>query len=329
MMSNQNPRVSLGMPVYNGENFIKEAIDSLLAQTFKDFELIISDNASTDRTEEICREYAAKDRRIRYYRNEQNLGAAQNHNCVFELSRGEYFKWAAHDDLCAPKFLERCVEVLDRDQSVVLCHVMGRIIDEYGKAMEESNELYIKNCNPNLNTNSPRPQERFHDLVRLSHPCHQVYGVIRATTLKMTPLIGGYSSSDRILLARLSLLGRFYGIPEYLFFSRSHLKQSTKVARGPDGRISRHLYNEWFEPASKDRLIFPHWKLFYEYVIAIWQAPLSWQERMDCYQHLRGWLQSHRSLLKKDVVIAIKQILAKLYSRLSKIQKMPGEPRKV
>src|SRR5512139_3267591 len=125
-MNPDKPRVSIGVPVYNGENFLKDALDSLLAQTFKDFEIVIADNVSTDQTEEICRSYAAKDARIRYYRNETNIGAGPNHNRVFELSRGEYFKWVCHDDMCAPEFLERCIEVLDRDPSVVLCHAETR-----------------------------------------------------------------------------------------------------------------------------------------------------------------------------------------------------------
>ena len=99
------PRVSIGLPVYNGENFLEFALDSILGQTFQDFELIISDNASTDATESICRRYAAKDSRIRYYRNPNNQGAAQNYNRVFALARGEYFKWAAHDDVCKPNYL--------------------------------------------------------------------------------------------------------------------------------------------------------------------------------------------------------------------------------
>ena len=97
------PRVSVGIPVFNGERFLAETIESILAQTFKDFEIVISDNASTDRTEEICRSYAARDPRIRYNRNDTNRGAAWNHNRVFELARGEYFKWQSHDDFCAPR----------------------------------------------------------------------------------------------------------------------------------------------------------------------------------------------------------------------------------
>ena len=113
-------KLSIGMPIYNGDEFLKEAIESLLNQTFEDFEIIISDNASTDQTQQICRYYADLDPRIRYYRCKENLGAAWNYNRVFELSYGEYFKWAAHDDYCAPSFFERCVEALDRDRNIIL-----------------------------------------------------------------------------------------------------------------------------------------------------------------------------------------------------------------
>ena len=116
------PRVTIGMPVYNGAALVGAALESILAQTLTDFELIISDNASTDATAEVCRSYAAKDRRIRYYRNEKNLGAAPNFNRVVELATNgvPYFKWAAHDDVIAPTFLEKCARVLDAaPQSVV------------------------------------------------------------------------------------------------------------------------------------------------------------------------------------------------------------------
>ena len=116
------PRVSIGLPVYNGERWLAEALDSLLAQTYSDFELIISDNGSTDDTQAICEEYAARDRRIRYIRQEINRGLAWNWNCVFEESAGDYFKWAACDDLYHPTFLERCVQILDQYPDVAWCH---------------------------------------------------------------------------------------------------------------------------------------------------------------------------------------------------------------
>jgi glycosyltransferase involved in cell wall biosynthesis len=117
-MEKSNPKVSIGLPVYNGENFIREAIDSILGQIFCDFELIISDNASSDGTEEICRSYAGRDQRVRYYRNEENIGSSGNYTRVFLLAKGKYFKWTAHDDICKPDFIEKCIEVLDKDDSL-------------------------------------------------------------------------------------------------------------------------------------------------------------------------------------------------------------------
>ena len=111
------PQVSIGMPVYNGEKFIREALDSLLAQTFTDFELIISDNASMDGTEAICREYAERDQRIRYVRQAENRGPAANFRFVLDEAVGEYFMWAAADDVWTSRFIENCSQMLINDHS--------------------------------------------------------------------------------------------------------------------------------------------------------------------------------------------------------------------
>src|SRR5262245_20089689 len=104
-MQDHAPRVSVGIPVRNGQRFLADALDSLLAQTFTDFEIIVCDNASTDRTEQICRRYLARDPRVRYHRNARDIGPAANHNVGFQMSRGEYFRWHAHDDMVAPEYL--------------------------------------------------------------------------------------------------------------------------------------------------------------------------------------------------------------------------------
>ena len=104
-MVSASPRLSVGLPVYNGETYIGQSIESLLGQSYEDFELIISDNASTDSTADICRHYGKQDPRIRYVRQPRNIGLSPNHNFVVQQARGEYFKWAAADDLCAPTFL--------------------------------------------------------------------------------------------------------------------------------------------------------------------------------------------------------------------------------
>src|SRR3982751_1385660 len=133
----KSPRVSIGMPVRNGQRYIRQAIDSLLNQTFSDLELIVCDNASNDATESICRDYAARDSRVRYFRNPQNIGPAENHNKCFALSRGEYFKWHAHDDMCASTQLERCVEALDNDPSIVIAYPKTLIVDDAGNPVDE------------------------------------------------------------------------------------------------------------------------------------------------------------------------------------------------
>ena len=125
-------RVAIGMPVWNGEKYLSEAIESILGQTFGDLQLVISDNASTDGTAEICRSYVARDRRVQYIRQERNIGAAPNHNYVFHHSSGEYFKFAAHDDILAPQFMEECVRILDADETAVLCSPATVLINEDG-----------------------------------------------------------------------------------------------------------------------------------------------------------------------------------------------------
>jgi glycosyltransferase involved in cell wall biosynthesis len=310
-MSKHKPRVSIGLPVFNGEDYLVETLDSILAQTYTDFKLIISDNASTDRTPEICKGYAAKDRRIRYYRNKKNLGAAPNFNRVFELSSGEYFKWAAHDDIIAPDFLERCVEVLDHDPSMVLCHSKLKLIDENGKIVADYDTKLELN-----NVGSPKPQDRFGDLILIPHYCFDIFGLIRVSALKMTPLIASHIGSDKNLLAELGLLGRFYQIPEYLFFSRDHSERSIRA-------LPLHSRAAWFDTANRGRLVFPRWSLFLGYFKSVRRTSLSRYERTWCYIHMGKWLLLYGRGLAKDLIVAAYQILHYVFTPETKNQGMP------
>ncbi|AVH67145.1 glycosyl transferase [Nostoc sp. 'Peltigera membranacea cyanobiont' 213] len=305
-MTTNPPRLSIGLPVYNGEKFIKEAIDSLLAQTFEDFELIISDNASTDKTEEICRAYAEKDKRICYYRNDKNIGCARNFNRVFKLSSGEYFKWAAYDDLHAPDFIKKCVEVLDKDPSIILCHSHTYFIDEEGS--------FLQNYNIKLKADALKPHKRFNELLT-KHLCYQCYGVIRSSALKMIPPMGGYGNADGILLLRLGILGRFYEIPEYLFFARSHPQQSMSMyfpnymlfannTKKPSLSMlpDFYAYTVWFDSAKKGQILLPHWRIIWEYLLSIWRSPLSWDDRLRCHLSLYRQLKGTEYLLLKDLL---------------------------
>ena len=281
--SAQRPRVSIGLPVYDGVNYLAETLDSILAQTFGDFELIISDNASTDGTQEICRQYAARDPRIRYVRNATNLGAAKNYNRVFELSRSEYFKWSGHDDPLAPQFLERCVEVLDRDPAIVLCFSRNRAINEHG-AEHDVGALTARTFAPKPQLGSPHAHIRFYHAVVADHPQGAIFGLIRRHVLAQTTLIGGYRSSDLPLLGELALRGRFHQISEALQDRRFHSQQGRYVYN------TRQLREEWFDPSRSHKRTHPHLRLFKEHVNSIRRAAPDSRTRTLCYGYMAMWV---------------------------------------
>lgn len=285
------PQVSIGMPVYNGERFLREAVDSILGQTFEDFELIISDNGSADRTREICEEYAARDRRVRYYRNERNVGAAKNFARVFELASGEYFKWAAYDDVCAPALIERCVEVLNRMPSVVLSYARTVIIDVAGRP--------VKKWNDNLNLRSPRASERYrryHERFHHDATCYPLFGVMLAHVLRRTPLLPGYIASDQILLGELALRGEFYEVPEYLFFQRDHVRSSVQGFPAFRDRI------RWYDPEKSGRFHLTRWRWLWEYAKSIRRVKLEPTERALCYFQCARWAIWNARGLVEDLV---------------------------
>jgi glycosyltransferase involved in cell wall biosynthesis len=292
-MNSRTPKVSIGMPIYNGEHFLPQTLDSLLAQTYKDFELIISDNASSDGTQEICQKYAAQDPRVRYLRQSVNLGASQNFNHVFDLASGEYFKWAAHDDLCAPEYLARCVEVLDRDPQVILCYTQAQAIDEEGQVVRQ----YM--TKPNLQSSQAyiRYVESLTDDSDITVVPIVIFGLIRRDVLAKTPLIGNYASSDGVLLGELALHGRFHEVPECLFSYRHHAKQSWVT--NPD----RRSLEGWYDPKRARKITFPKWRLLKEHLHSIQQGPVNWDQRFRCYVFMMQWMMTGWRELVKNLVL--------------------------
>jgi glycosyltransferase involved in cell wall biosynthesis len=209
----ERPRVSVGLPVYNGERFLRDAIDSILSQDMEEIEVVVCDNASTDGTRDICLDYAARDPRIRYHRNDVNIGGPANYRRAFRLAGGVYFKWAAHDDCFAPSFLRRCAEVLDADPAAVLCYSLTARIDERGQVSPPVEPLEI---------DAPDPYRRFRRLMGSLGLPYPMYGLARSSALGRTGLIRSFEGSDRLMLAELSLLGSFHQIPELLFYYRSY-----------------------------------------------------------------------------------------------------------
>lgn len=267
--SKPRPLVSIGLPVFNGANYLRDAADAILRQTYPAIELIISDNASTDETSAICDELQRRDQRVRVSRNIRNVGAAGNYNKVFHAARGEYFKWAAHDDVLAPTFIERAVETLTSDSTLVLCSARTGRINDRGEVTGTyaSNAAWASCAAP----------ERFRSLVCEAHACVAVFGVIRRDVLARTPLIAPYVNSDRVLLAELGLHGRLHELQEDLFFRRDH--EGSSLRAFPDHR-QRVV---WFDPSKKSHLSFPEWNELLGYASAVRRAGLPVSDSLPCW----------------------------------------------
>jgi glycosyltransferase involved in cell wall biosynthesis len=269
--SSGKARVSIGMPVYNRESYVSEAIEAHLRQTYGDFELIITDNHSTDHTEEVCRAYAARDKRIKFFRNDQNLGAAGNFGRCFELSQGEYFRWHPSDDLVGPELLELCVEVLDKDPSVMTAYPRTRLIDASGNIISDYDE--------NLHIMNERPSERFKEVLRRLRLCNLHYGLTRREKLAATGLLRHYPGGDIPMIAEMSLYGKFYEVPEHLFYRRMHEEASSAMKDVKDVMA-------FFDPKKKEKIFLRHWVHLGAHYRSVWRAPIPLGEKLN----LSGYL---------------------------------------
>lgn len=320
-MNEKKAQITVGFPVYNGEKFIKEAIDSILNQTFKNFELIISDNASTDNTELICRDYAAQDPRIRYYRNEKNLGAAKNYNRVFELSESEFFKWANHDDIHDIQFLEKCLKALEKNSSAILAFPKSILIDEKGQHIEKL--FYDLDINY---TSSYKRIKRYYECSwtkkiagskqKRTGVWMPIYGLIRAEALRKTNLIGNYISSDTILLEELALLGNFCLVPEYLFFKREHPQRSVRENLSFKERML------WFDTSKKSELVFPNWRILCEQfnVINSNSIRINIYDKLLCHVEIAKYLRLKWRVLCLELFFNIVVIVSKFLPNSIKLK---------
>jgi glycosyltransferase involved in cell wall biosynthesis len=273
------PRLSIGLPVYNGDEYLAESLDALLGQSYADFELIITDNASTDGTEEICRKYVAADPRVRYERLAENIGAANNHNHVFTLARGELFKWASHDDLYGRDLLARCVEALDERPEMVLAHSWNATIDSAGKIIEPFDYR--------LATDSPSAPERFRALL-FAPGGDDFYGVIRTEVLRRVKPHASYHHADRTFVIDLVMQGPFYQTPELLYFRRDHPTRAERAHPSVRSRCAN------LDPRRANRFRNPNVRLLAEYVLGyvgiIRRAPITAAEKRQCFRYLAQYL---------------------------------------
>ena len=281
-MSGDTPRLTIGLPVYNGARYLRGALDSLLSQTMADFELIVSDNASNDDTPAICREYAERDERIRVFRNERNVGAAGNFNLVLELARAPFFKWAAYDDLCAPEFLDRCVSELDRDPDLILAYPRTGMIDAAGEPIG----LYADDLDLRAVDRVARYRD-YHARFRRMGLVNVLYGVIRTDVLRLTPGIAPYANSDVVLIGELALRGRFGEVPETLFLRRDHPMMTVRAFPSVRNRA------EYLDPARSKAKDHPYLRMVREHFRAVQRVPMAWHERVRAYLLIGQFIASH------------------------------------
>lgn len=303
------PRVTIGLPVYNGSNYLATALEAVLAQTFTDFRVLISDNASTDDTEAICRAFAARDDRIDYQRLPENLGAGPNYDRVFTLSNTEYFQWLAHDDLVYPDFLEKTVAALDMRADAVLAFTHCANIDADGDVMDIEP--------PRTELTLPEPHKRLASAIDSGRNTYPIFGLMRSNAVRTTDLHGGYTGSDRVLLAQMAMAGPFVVVPEVLFGYRHHPEQSVSMdpTRQKYGLLA-HPREAWFDTTRAGRIVFPNWKRLGGYLNGVRRSRVAAAEKRRSYRAIASWLaDSNWKKLVIDVLTGLVQAVRRLVPR--------------
>jgi glycosyltransferase involved in cell wall biosynthesis len=277
---NQVPAVSIGLPVFNGDRYLDATIRSILGQGFRDLELVVCDNASTDATAEICARHAAADPRLGYHRQPRNLGAGPNYDDCFHRARGRYFKWAAHDDLLAPDYLEHAVAALARAPEAVLCTVGITEIGPEGEVVRTYSNRF-----PGVD--SPDPARRFGALIHTRHQCEDFFGLFRREALVGSSLHGTRTGSDRVLLAEMALRGPWVQLEAPLFLHREHPERFTRALLLKDRRAAAL----WQDAAAAARPVSTQYHLgvYREYWRVLRANIRDPAERRACAAELLRW----------------------------------------
>ncbi len=263
------PKVTIGLPVYNGEPHLEAALRSILRQDFSDFELVISDNASTDATGVICKDYALLDERIRYHLQPTNLGCRLNFHATFGLGSGaEYFKWAGHDDQIEPAYLSRCVSHLDSHPDDVLVQTRVRLIDGDDN---EADDAPVP-----MTFDGATPHERLRALFGQPKTYQTIFGVHRRSVLSQSHLLGPWYAADRALLIELSLYGGFALLDEPLFISRDHEGRGDYADDVVD----------WYSPERAGTAEAGYWHHLWWVSRSLATTPMPPAERARCFGEL-------------------------------------------
>lgn len=280
------------MPVRNGADFIRPALDSLLAQTYRDFSIVVSDNASTDDTVAIVEEYAVRHPSISLQRHPVNIGAHRNYNSLVTNTTGELFKWMAHDDVIAPTFLAECVARLDADPGASLAFANSGEIDEEGQLTGDlaSSQSYA----------GPSPYRRLRSYVADHTKIPQVFGVMRRSVLEATPLLGSYPKSDTVLMYEMAMRGRFAKVGDPLFLNRDHASRQ--------GRLGLRERTAWYHPDRASPLL-PRWNQLRGFVTATLRVPMPAGDKVRCVAFALWWGLRHGIELASEVGFGMRQAL--------------------
>ncbi len=296
-MTNSTPLVTIGLPLYNTAKIMEDTIQDLLGQTFTDFELVISDNASSDETGQMCQALAERDGRVRYFRQKINVGIVENQNAVFRMARGKYFKWASANDRCDEQLVAKCIEVLEHNPDVVLCFPRTRIIDSQDKV--------IQDCTEDLHLMDEDAPSRFVKLLERMALNNAFNGVFRSDVLKFVLPMAPDLGSDLSMMAALTLHGKFYELPEFMFRRRidedSHtgLREKQKSAENDD-----YLFGADGNPNVQD---FRTLKYFYRLFRGLHLAPLPWRDKVRL-----------SAILMRHIVWARRKLLGEIYHGLAR-----------
>lgn len=283
------------MPVYNGEPFLWQSLDSLLAQTYSDFELVISDNASTDGTRSICESYASRDSRVRYFRFEENIGGPRNFCRVAGLCQGQYLKWSASDDYWATNMLEKCVSILDQDPETVLCYPWTRLIDAEGK--------FLQDYEDQLHLQDSRPSNRFIKVLEIGGLCNASYGVIRVSALRRTQMMTNELGADYHFLAELALYGKFHVVPEVLYFRRFHPACSSWDRTNPEHQ------RKYYSPGARREQELHTWKKIRKLVSIVGRTKLGFKERSNLIRYLVRLTIWNRNAMLQELNLLVARLL--------------------
>lgn len=289
------PKISVAMPVYNCEKYVAQSLESLLSQTYGDLELVISDNASTDGTEEICRRFATMDARVRYIRRTENFGGPGNFRYVFSQCSGAYHKWSTADDYWHPAFLEEAVAVLDQNPDVVLCYPKTRLVGPDGETLSDYNDL--------LHLVDDSPRVRFRELYRLLGLCNAQLGLIRRDAMLKTRLMAQHHASDADFLGELALLGKFWLLPEVRFYRRFHPEASSWA------RTDAEHQRKYYDPTSTaDRGMHAWQRILFQFGM-VWRSPIGVSDKVSLMVDVGRWTRYKRHVLARELMDRILQRL--------------------